>query len=85
MLFTMLGNASDMLQQPVAQANSSRPNRKNHKVEQVTHLKAWFDSHDEEPYPDRHDKEKLSRQTGMDIKQIEGWFTNHRKRHWAKK
>ena len=85
MLFTMLSNATELLQQPLAHATSSRPNRKNHKAEQTAHLKAWFDGHDEEPYPTRYEKEVLSAQTAMDIKQVEGWFTNHRKRNWAKK
>lgn len=79
----MLGDASDLLQLPGAQAVSSHQDgRTNHTVDQVRRLKSWFDSHHDNPYPKRSEKQDLASTTGMQVKQVEGWFTNHRKRHW---
>lgn len=55
-----------------------------HKSARVQILKSWFDEHSQDPYPTPAEKEALAFETGMEIKQIDNWFTNHRKRHWAK-
>jgi Homeobox KN domain len=48
-------------------------------VQQFT-LCAWFQSHKKFPYPSITEKEMLSQETGMSIKQISTWFVNRRRR-----
>jgi hypothetical protein len=50
-------------------------------IEAVKTLQSWLEKHQSNPYPDMRDKIDLSRQTGLDIKQIQTWFTNTRRRH----
>ncbi|KAG6514398.1 hypothetical protein ZIOFF_024751 [Zingiber officinale] len=45
-------------------------------------LKAWWQSHSKWPYPTEEDKVTLVRQTGLQLKQINNWFINQRKRNW---
>ncbi|GMI92466.1 KNOTTED1-like homeobox gene 3 [Hibiscus trionum] len=45
-------------------------------------LKAWWQSHSKWPYPTEEDKERLVRETGLQLKQINNWFINQRKRNW---
>ncbi|KAE8732574.1 Homeobox protein knotted-1-like 3 [Hibiscus syriacus] len=45
-------------------------------------LKAWWQSHSKWPYPTEEDKERLVQETGLQLKQINNWFINQRKRNW---
>ncbi|XP_042382675.1 homeobox protein knotted-1-like 13 [Zingiber officinale] len=45
-------------------------------------LKAWWQSHSKWPYPTEEDKVTLVQQTGLQLKQINNWFINQRKRNW---
>ncbi|XP_042031998.1 homeobox protein knotted-1-like 3 isoform X1 [Salvia splendens] len=45
-------------------------------------LKAWWQSHSKWPYPTEEDKVKLVEETGLQLKQINNWFINQRKRNW---
>ena len=45
--------------------------RRNHRHEQLSVLRSWFDEHCEEPYPSNEEKEELAHVTGMEIRQIE--------------
>ena len=56
--------------------------RRNHKQEQLKVLIQWFDAHESEPYPTTEEKRELSALAGMEVRQVEHWFTNRRKRHW---
>ncbi|KOO53578.1 knotted1-like homeodomain protein liguleless4a [Chrysochromulina tobinii] len=46
-------------------------------------LKTWVEDHLEDPYPSVQDKQQLGAATQLTMKQINDWFTNYRKRHWA--
>ncbi|XP_050210508.1 homeobox protein knotted-1-like LET12 isoform X2 [Mercurialis annua] len=46
------------------------------------HLKAWWQSHSKWPYPTEEDKARLVQETGLQLKQINNWFINQRKRNW---
>ncbi|CAA0842265.1 Homeobox protein knotted-1-like 7 [Striga hermonthica] len=45
-------------------------------------LKNWWQQHSKWPYPTEEDKAKLVEQTGLQLKQINNWFINQRKRNW---
>ncbi|THU64689.1 hypothetical protein C4D60_Mb01t29090 [Musa balbisiana] len=45
-------------------------------------LKAWWQSHSKWPYPTEDDKARLVEETGLQLKQINNWFINQRKRNW---
>ncbi|MED6175119.1 hypothetical protein PIB30_075443 [Stylosanthes scabra] len=45
-------------------------------------LMDWWNSHYRWPYPTEEEKLMLSEMSGLDIKQINNWFINQRKRHW---
>ena len=45
-------------------------------------LKQWFDAHDDNPYPTPLEKNMLAAAANMNVKQVNYWFTNYRKRHW---
>ncbi|XVE97369.1 hypothetical protein REPUB_Repub03eG0013900 [Reevesia pubescens] len=45
-------------------------------------LKAWWQSHAKWPYPTEEDKVRLVQETGLQLKQINNWFINQRKRNW---
>lgn len=45
-------------------------------------LKAWWQSHSKWPYPTEEDKARLVTETGLQLKQINNWFINQRKRNW---
>ncbi|KAG0472369.1 hypothetical protein HPP92_016915 [Vanilla planifolia] len=45
-------------------------------------LKAWWLSHSKWPYPTEEDKARLVQETGLQLKQINNWFINKRKRNW---
>ncbi|XP_042468112.1 homeobox protein knotted-1-like 13 [Zingiber officinale] len=45
-------------------------------------LKAWWQSHSKWPYPTEDDKTRLVQETGLQLKQINNWFINQRKRNW---
>ncbi|XP_042505879.1 homeobox protein knotted-1-like 7 [Macadamia integrifolia] len=45
-------------------------------------LKTWWQEHSKWPYPTEDDKAKLVEETGLQLKQINNWFINQRKRNW---
>ncbi|KAK8544766.1 hypothetical protein V6N13_045844 [Hibiscus sabdariffa] len=45
-------------------------------------LKAWWEAHSKWPYPTEEDKARLVQETGLQLKQINNWFINQRKRNW---
>ncbi|XBI66873.1 hypothetical protein VPH35_046342 [Triticum aestivum] len=45
-------------------------------------LKAWWQAHAKWPYPTEEDKAQLVQETGLQLKQINNWFINQRKRNW---
>ncbi|XP_078447900.1 homeobox protein knotted-1-like 1 [Wolffia australiana] len=45
-------------------------------------MMAWWKTHYRWPYPTDEEKAKLAEITRLDIKQINNWFVNQRKRHW---
>ncbi|KAE9613174.1 putative transcription factor Homeodomain-TALE-KNOX family [Lupinus albus] len=45
-------------------------------------LKNWWQQHAKWPYPTEDDKAKLVEETGLQLKQINNWFINQRKRNW---
>ncbi|XP_030524747.1 homeobox protein knotted-1-like 7 [Rhodamnia argentea] len=45
-------------------------------------LKNWWQQHSKWPYPTEDDKVKLVEETGLQLKQINNWFINQRKRNW---
>ncbi|KAL8141699.1 hypothetical protein V2J09_014731 [Rumex salicifolius] len=45
-------------------------------------LKEWWQQHAKWPYPTEDDKAKLVEETGLQLKQINNWFINQRKRNW---
>lgn len=45
-------------------------------------LKQWWLQHSKWPYPTEDDKAKLVEETGLQLKQINNWFINQRKRNW---
>ncbi|KAG6579470.1 Homeobox protein knotted-1-like 7, partial [Cucurbita argyrosperma subsp. sororia] len=48
----------------------------------TTVLKNWWQQHSKWPYPTEDDKSKLVEETGLQLKQINNWFINQRKRNW---
>ncbi|KAF8081008.1 hypothetical protein N665_0910s0009 [Sinapis alba] len=48
----------------------------------TTILKNWWQQHCKWPYPTEDDKAKLVEETGLQLKQINNWFINQRKRNW---
>ncbi|RLN18645.1 homeobox protein knotted-1-like 4 [Panicum miliaceum] len=42
----------------------------------------WWQLHYRWPYPSELEKAALAESTGLDVKQINNWFINQRKRHW---
>ncbi|KAJ4176550.1 hypothetical protein NW767_015412 [Fusarium falciforme] len=62
-----------------AQRPVSRHRRSSTKI-----LKQWFTSHAAWPYPGQAEKEHLSHQTGMSVKQVTTWFVNARRRNGPK-
>ncbi|XP_010533731.1 PREDICTED: homeobox protein HD1 [Tarenaya hassleriana] len=48
----------------------------------TTVLKNWWQLHAKWPYPTEDDKAKLVEETGLQLKQINNWFINQRKRNW---
>ncbi|KAJ8633562.1 hypothetical protein MRB53_026898 [Persea americana] len=51
-------------------------------VDTTTVLKDWWQQHAKWPYPTEDDKTKLVEETGLQLKQINNWFINQRKRNW---
>ncbi|KAL4189484.1 hypothetical protein AMTRI_Chr08g207360 [Amborella trichopoda] len=45
-------------------------------------LKNWWQQHSRWPYPTEDEKAMLVDKTGLQLKQINNWFINHRKRNW---
>ncbi|XP_024375368.1 homeobox protein knotted-1-like 3 isoform X2 [Physcomitrium patens] len=48
----------------------------------TTVLKAWWQAHSKWPYPTEDEKERLIQETGLELKQVNNWFINQRKRNW---
>lgn len=45
-------------------------------------LKDWWNTHAKWPYPTEEEKQRMVEETGLDLKQINNWFINQRKRNW---
>jgi hypothetical protein len=77
--------AEDDLDDGLSGRLPSRINRRrNHKQDQLNVLTRWFNAHKDDPYPSPEEKFELARMCHMEVRQIEHWFTNRRKRHWSK-
>eukprot|EP00249_Psilotum_nudum_P012416 c23774_g2_i1 orf=501-1931(-) len=50
--------------------------------ETTTVLKKWWTAHSKWPYPTEDEKARLVQETGLELKQINNWFINQRKRNW---
>eukprot|EP00252_Welwitschia_mirabilis_P010656 TRINITY_DN24054_c0_g1_i1.p1 TRINITY_DN24054_c0_g1~~TRINITY_DN24054_c0_g1_i1.p1 ORF type:complete len:321 (-),score=49.15 TRINITY_DN24054_c0_g1_i1:481-1443(-) len=48
----------------------------------TSRLKAWWQAHSKWPYPTEDEKARLVEETGLQLKQINNWFINQRKRNW---
>jgi len=48
-------------------------------------LSDWYRKHQDHPYPERDEREKLAQQCGITTKQLANWFGNKRKRERQKK
>lgn len=48
----------------------------------TSRLKTWWQSHSKWPYPTEDEKARLVQETGLQLKQINNWFINQRKRNW---
>jgi len=47
-------------------------------------LKNWLTEHFNDPYPNFKEKQRLSAESGITLKQVQNWFTNARGRIWRK-
>lgn len=54
--------------------------RSTYSTKQKFVLKNWYNTHIDYPYPTQNEKDELMKMTGMNIQQINTWFTNVRKR-----
>lgn len=45
-------------------------------------LRDWWTAHAQWPYPTEEQKARLMAETGLQLKQINNWFINQRKRNW---
>ena len=61
---------------------AEKPRRNNHSTTQHGTLLTWFNEHTSNPYPTQAEKEALASQSQLEVRQVEHWFTNRRKRHW---
>ncbi|KAF3074657.1 hypothetical protein CFAM422_003130 [Trichoderma lentiforme] len=59
--------------------NSTRPITR-HSWGSTQLLKQWYTSNSTWPYPSAAEKEELSRQTGLSVRQVSQWFVNTRRR-----
>ncbi|KAI0439288.1 homeobox KN domain-containing protein [Xylaria telfairii] len=60
--------------------NNKRKRRGNLPKEVTEKLRAWFLGHISHPYPTEDEKQRLVRETGLQINQISNWFINARRR-----
>jgi hypothetical protein len=49
---------------------------------QTRFLQQWFLDNIDHPYLNKQEKKKLAAQTGLEVRQIQGWLTNNRKRKY---
>ncbi|MCO5582576.1 hypothetical protein L7F22_036474 [Adiantum nelumboides] len=49
----------------------------------TSHLRHWWDAHSKWPYPTEEEKQRLGCETGLELKQINNWSINQRKRNWT--
>lgn len=63
-----------------------RPNRKrrNLNTKATAVLEGWYSDHIDFPYPNDADKLQLSLDAGIQVSQVNNWFSNKRNRKWAK-
>ena len=45
--------------------------RRNHRQDQLSILRSWFDEHAGDPYPSPSEKVWLAQQVGMEVRQVE--------------
>ena len=55
--------------------------RRNHRHDQLSTLRQWFDEHVSDPYPTPEEKQDLADQLGMEVKQIEHCESDRLHRH----
>ena len=49
---------------------------------QTRFLQQWFLDNIDHPYLNKQEKTKIAAQTGLQVRQIQGWLTNNRKRKY---
>lgn len=54
--------------------------RTNHSKDVVDHLIQWLADHTDNPYPTEPEKKVLMQQTGLNLRQINDWYINARRR-----
>lgn len=59
---------------------TTRRSRSNLPKSSLAVLKAWLQEHESNPYPSQDEKKELAVRSGLQIKQINYWFMNARKR-----
>jgi hypothetical protein len=67
--------------QPKTSNKSSTISRKHQLPDRAVEiLNEWFDEHIQNPYPSLDDKERLAKAGGINVKQVNAWFSNRRNR-----
>jgi hypothetical protein len=66
-------------EKPGLQVASKR--RPNHSAQVRKILLAWLEEHKQHPFPTVKEKEILMEKTGLDLKQLDNWFINARRRY----
>lgn len=64
----------------LAKARAPLVTRANHPKEVIETLTAWLAAHTENPYPTDKEKLVLMKETGLNLRQVNDWFINGRRR-----
>ncbi|CAG9533968.1 unnamed protein product [Cercopithifilaria johnstoni] len=76
---TQIAEKSDV-QEPIEEDNSDSKRKTQLPTKAVELLKTWLFLHSSHPYPSEKEKAMLSRETGLQMVQINNWFINARRR-----
>ncbi|PJF18225.1 putative HD-1 (homeodomain) [Paramicrosporidium saccamoebae] len=68
----------DNMNSDVQAASKRRPNHSTH-VRKL--LLMWLEEHKDHPFPTGDEKKILMEKTGLDLKQLDNWFINARRRY----